>query len=77
MVHAFVMVKTAVGGAESLVDNVRELASVAEAHIVAGEYDLIAEVDVGEVYDVQDTTVSEMQALDDVEATKTYISLGE
>jgi DNA-binding Lrp family transcriptional regulator len=77
MVHAFVMVKTAVGVSESLVDSVRELASVAEAHIVAGEYDLIAEVDVEEVYDVLNTTASEMQALDGVEATKTYISLGE
>lgn len=77
MVHAFVMVKTAVGGSESIIDTVRELASVAEAHIVAGEYDLIVEVTVEEVYDVLNTTASEMQAIDGVEETKTYISLGE
>ena len=77
MVHAFVMVKTAVGVSESLIDTVRELPAVTEAHIVAGEFDLIVEIGSDEVYEVLQTTTGEIQSLDGVEETKTYISLEE
>jgi len=75
MVHAFVMVQTDVGASESLLGMVRDLGPVAEAHIVAGEYDLIIELSVEEVYDVLKTTASEIQSLDGVLETKTYMSL--
>jgi DNA-binding Lrp family transcriptional regulator len=75
MVHAFVMVKTDVAASESLLRMIRDLESVAEAHIVAGEYDIIAEVSVEEVYEVLQTTASEIQSLEGVLETKTYISL--
>ena len=77
MVHAFVLVKTDVAASESLLGMIRDLASVAEAHIVAGEYDLIVEVTVDEVYDVLQTTASDIQSLDGVLETKTYISLND
>jgi DNA-binding Lrp family transcriptional regulator len=75
MVHAFVMVKTAAGASEGLVDTLRNAAQVTEAHIVAGEYDVIAEVDVGEVYDVLDTVANEIRSLEGVADTRTYISM--
>lgn len=75
MVHAFVMVKTGVGASESLIGTVRGLSSVTDAHIVAGDFDLIVEVDVPEVYEVLHTAAREIQALEGVEETKTYISL--
>ena len=75
MVHAFVMVKTAAGKAEAMVDAAREIGTISEAHIVAGDYDIIAEVETEEVYDVLHTASSELQNLDGVENTKTYISL--
>ena len=52
MVHAFVMVKTEAGEGERLLDAIRQVVSVTEAHIVAGNYDIIAEMDTEEVYDV-------------------------
>ncbi|WP_121820616.1 Lrp/AsnC family transcriptional regulator [Halostella salina] len=76
MVHAFIMVKTAAGQSEELLAAVRELGQVDEAHIVAGDYDLITEVDVEEVYDVLHTASSGIQKLDGVADTKTYISMG-
>ncbi|WP_135821194.1 Lrp/AsnC family transcriptional regulator [Halostella litorea] len=76
MVHAFIMVKTAAGKSEDLLDAVRGLGQVDEAHIVAGDYDLITEVDVDEVYDVLHTASSSIQGLDGVADTKTYISMG-
>ena len=75
MVHAFVMVKTAAGASESSVEAIRSLDAVAEAHVVAGEYDVIAEVDAPEVYDVLHTASSSIQGLEGVLDTKTYIAL--
>ncbi|ATW89762.1 AsnC-like helix-turn-helix protein [Halohasta litchfieldiae] len=75
MVHAFVMVKTDVAASESLLGMIRDLDPVTEAHIVAREYDLIVELSVDEVYDVLQTTASEIQSLDGVLETKTYMSL--
>lgn len=75
MVDAFVMVKTGAGRSESVVSAIRELEGVSEAHVVAGEYDVIVEVDVPEVYDVLKTASSEIQSVDGVTETKTYIAL--
>ncbi|WP_313694074.1 Lrp/AsnC family transcriptional regulator [Halorarum halobium] len=77
MVHAFVMVKAGAGEAESVAGQVRGLASVAEAHVVAGEYDVIAEVDAEEVYGVLDAVASGVQSLAGVSDTKTYVSMDE
>jgi len=75
MVHAFVMVKTAVGTSEGLVGELRSFPQVTEAHIVAGDHDIIAEVDVEEVYEVLETVAGRLRSLDGVSDTKTYISL--
>lgn len=75
MVHAFIMVKTAAGESERLLDSVRELDAIAEAHIVAGDWDIIAELDAEEVYDVLKTASSSIQGLQGVSDTKTYISM--
>lgn len=75
MVHAFIMVKTASGQSEQLLGAVRDLESVSEAHIVAGDYDIIAEVDAGEVYEVLNTAASGIQGVEGIADTKTYVSL--
>lgn len=75
MVHAFVMAKTAAGRSEEMVDAARGIDATAEAHIVAGDYDLIVEVDADEVYDVLHTASSSIQGIDGIADTKTYISL--
>ena len=75
MVHAFIMVKTDAGKSEDLLADVQNLDGVAEAHIVAGDFDIIVEVDTEEVYEVLHTASSDIQDLDGVADTKTYISL--
>ncbi len=75
MVHAFIMTKTAPGASETVVRDVTELEQVEEAHVVAGEFDVIVEVDVDEVYDVMQAASVEIQGIDGVTDTKTYISL--
>jgi DNA-binding Lrp family transcriptional regulator len=71
------MVKTGAGESEQLLGPIRELEGVTEAHIVAGAYDVIAEADAPEVYDVLRTASSGIQGLQGVSDTKTYISLDE
>jgi DNA-binding Lrp family transcriptional regulator len=75
MVHAFIMVKTAAGESERLVEAIRGVAEVAEAHIVAGAWDIIVEVDAEEVYNVLKVASSEVQGLQGVNDTKTYIAM--
>ncbi|AFO59118.1 MULTISPECIES: Lrp/AsnC family transcriptional regulator [unclassified Natrinema] len=76
MVHAFIMVKTAAGKSEGLLAEIADLESIADAHIVAGNYDIIAEADAPEVYDVLQTVSSGIQGLGGVTDTKTYIAMG-
>ena len=75
MVHSFVMVKTAAGKSEDLLSAVQELPSIQEAHVIAGDFDMIVEVESEEVYDVLHAASSEIQGLDGVSDTKTYIAM--
>jgi DNA-binding Lrp family transcriptional regulator len=75
MVRAFIMVKTAAGKSEELLTSVREQDGVVEAHIVAGQYDIIVEAAGDEVYEVMQSTATDIRALDGVVDTRTYICL--
>ncbi|NGM68278.1 Lrp/AsnC family transcriptional regulator [Natronolimnobius sp. AArcel1] len=75
MVHAFIMVKTAAGKSEGLLANIRDFDRASDAHIVAGTYDIIVEVDAEEVYDILETVSSNIQGLEGVTETKTYIAM--
>lgn len=75
MVHAYVLIKTAPGESNAAIDVIRDMAAVAEAHIVAGEYDIVSEVEVEDVYTVLKTAASDIQALDGITETRTYIAL--
>jgi len=75
MVDAFVMVKTGAGRSEDVVSRIREYDDVTEAHVVAGEFDIMAEVRADEVYEVLHAASSEIQDLDGVTDTRTYIAL--
>jgi DNA-binding Lrp family transcriptional regulator len=75
MVDAFVMIKTGAGRSEDVVAAVREIDAVAEAHIVAGKFDIMTEVTAEEVYDVLRTASSSIQDLDGITETRTYIAL--
>lgn len=75
MVHAYVLVKTGSGESDTTIDLIREIAGVTEAHIVAGAYDIVAEVEVDNVYTVLQTSASDIQSLDGINETRTYIAL--
>lgn len=77
MVHAFVMIETGPGESEGLLETIRALETVVEAHVVAGGYDIIAEADAPEVYEVLSTASTRIQNLESVMDTKTYIAMDE
>ncbi len=75
MVHAFIMVEADAGRAEGMLSAIEGLERVVTAHIVAGDYDVIVEVDAPEVYDVLETVSSGIQTLEGVADTRTYIAM--
>jgi len=75
MVHAFIMVKTAAGRSEDVLGAVQGLDRISEAHVVAGDFDVIAEADAEEVYDVLHAASSDVSGIDGVADTKTYMAI--
>jgi DNA-binding Lrp family transcriptional regulator len=75
MVRAFIMVKTTAGKSEQLQRSISDLGGVAEAHVVAGQYDIIVEAEGDEVYTVMHEVATEVRELEGVADTKTYICL--
>jgi DNA-binding Lrp family transcriptional regulator len=75
MVSAFIMIKTAAGKSEDLLAAVRAAEGITEAHIVAGQYDIIAEATGTEVYDIMQSVATHVRDLDGVADTRTYMCL--
>jgi len=75
MVRAFVMVKTAAGKSNVLLAATTDIDGVDEAHVVAGEYDIIAEASGDKVYDVVHSVATKIRDLDGITDTRTYIAL--
>lgn len=74
MVRAYIMVKTTGHEVEPLVDAISGQEYVDEAHLVAGDFDVIAEAEAPEVADVL-RAASGIRGLDDVADTRTYVCL--
>ena len=75
MVTAFIMIKTAAGKSEELLSAILEREGISEAHVVAGQYDIVAEAAGEEVYDVLHSVATGIRNLDGVTDTRTYITL--
>ncbi len=75
MVRSFIMLKTAAGKSTALLGNITATDGVEEAHVVAGQYDIIAEATGEEVYDVIHRVATSLRDLDGVVDTRTYICL--
>jgi DNA-binding Lrp family transcriptional regulator len=76
MVHAFVLVDAAAGTAESVVEAARDVEGVEEAHVVAGDFDVVLEVSGPTVHDVLSTVTRSVRSREGVGTTRTYVSLG-
>jgi DNA-binding Lrp family transcriptional regulator len=75
MVRAYVMVKAHTGEADRLVQEIENVDGVVDAAIVAGDVDVIATLDVGSPADVKTAAADDIQGIDGVEDTRTYIAM--
>ena len=75
MVTAYVMVKAHTGDADRLRGAIAEIDGVTSCHIVAGDVDLIAKVEVDTPADVKDIAATQIQNIEGVEDTQTYVAM--
>ncbi|WEL20413.1 Lrp/AsnC family C-terminal domain [Halorhabdus sp. BNX81] len=69
------MVKAHTGEADRLKNTIDAIDGVASAHVVAGDVDLIAKVDVAAPADVKDIAATQIQEIDGIEDTQTYLAM--
>jgi len=75
MVTAYVMVKANTGEADRLKNAIMDLDGVVDAHIVAGDVDIIAKLDVDSTPEVKEIAADGIQGVQGVEDTQTYIAM--
>jgi len=75
MVVAYIMVKANTGEADRLKRQIDEIDGVLDVHIVAGDVDLVAKVEVDSPAAVKDVAATGIQGIDGVESTQTYIAM--
>lgn len=74
-VIAYIMVKANTGDADRVKSEIEEIAGVTEAHIVAGDVDFIAKVSVDSPGDVKTIAATNIQGIEGIEDTQTYIAM--
>lgn len=75
MVTAYVMVKANTGEADRLKTAIEGIEGVNEAHIVAGDVDIIAKLNVDSPAQVKEISADGIQGISGVEDTQTYIAM--
>jgi DNA-binding Lrp family transcriptional regulator len=75
MVKAYIMIKAHTGEADRLKEDVEAIEGVKRAHIVAGDVDIIAVANVETPAAVKDIAASEIQSIQGVGGTQTYIAM--
>jgi DNA-binding Lrp family transcriptional regulator len=75
MVRAYVMVKAHSGDADRLKAEIEAVEGVVDAHIVAGDVDFIATVEVETPADVKTAAATHIMNIDGVEDTQTYVAM--
>ncbi|QFU82720.1 Lrp/AsnC family transcriptional regulator [Natronorubrum aibiense] len=75
MVTAFIMIKANTGEADRLRENIESISGVQSAHIVAGDVDIIAKAQVETPAAVKDIAATQIQGIDGIESTQTYIAM--
>lgn len=75
MPNAYLAVHTAAGTSPDVLAALLDIDEVIEAHVVAGNYDLIVELEAESTGDLLPVVTKEIQGIDGVGATRTYIVL--
>lgn len=76
MVKAFVLMELDPGSEKEVVEQVRGVEGVTEAHLVYGVYDVLAEIEVEELDDVKAMVSGELRQIEGVRKTTTLMHAG-
>jgi DNA-binding Lrp family transcriptional regulator len=72
---AYVMIKIRAGEVKDVVENLRKIKGVKEAHMTFGPYDAVAEVETADVAALGKVTALEIQPIPGVEQTLTCLAV--
>lgn len=75
MVRAYVTVITGGGVSGEVAEAIREIAGVEGAHVVAGDFDVVAEIEGEDVLDLQKIVTAGIHDIEGVGTTRTYIQM--
>ena len=72
---AYVLIKVRAGDVKGVVQHLRKVEGVTEAHMTFGPYDVVAEVQTGDVAKLGAITASKIQPIPGVEQTLTCLAV--
>ncbi|WP_135823891.1 Lrp/AsnC family transcriptional regulator [Halorussus ruber] len=75
MVRAYTTVITGTGATEDAAATIRDLSGVTEAHVVAGDFDIVAEIEGETIRDLQKVVTDGIHTVEGVGTTRTYIQM--
>ncbi|MFC4447674.1 Lrp/AsnC family transcriptional regulator [Halorussus aquaticus] len=75
MVRAYVAIITGTGASEDAAAAVRDLSGVTLAHVVSGDFDIVAEIEGETVRDLQRIVTGGIHEVEGVGTTRTYVQL--
>ena len=75
MVTAYVMIKSMIGEVEGIRDAVKAIEGVLDAHIVAGDVDVIAKLEVDSPDSIKALVGEQIHGIDGIDSTTTYIAM--
>lgn len=76
MPMAFVLINSEIGGEEEVLEELKKIQNVKEAHIVYGVYDIIAKVEAESMDKLKNVISWKIRRLDRVRTTLTMIVVG-
>jgi len=77
MVKAYAMVITAAGRSTDLAEEIRSFEGVIDAHVIAGDFDVMVEIEAPSIQAVREVIVDRIQGLEGIGTTRTYLALDE
>lgn len=75
MPRAYVTIVTSANMSPTVIEQLEDIEAVIDAHIVAGDFDIIAELEARETSDMLPIVTKRIQGIDGVGHTRTYIVL--
>ena len=77
MIKAYVLVVTDPGATRSVVEAIRQIQGVVELHEVMGPYDIVVELEVGQLSDVPPILSEKIRSVPGIESTTSLVTFPE